>query len=342
MKQALERFKSLKLVRIMGFNRVVLIGVIILLCLLFQVLSAVLNHGNAFLTYARFSSAMNYGYFIGFLALGVTFVIATGGIDFSIGPVMFCAALISGYCLKNYSFPLWLCLLMCPLIGMIFGSVGGFFVAYFHLPSFITSMALMQIAKGIGSIFTRTQNVSWPNSSAENGWYRSLSNYELRISEVQKINIPMGLIILILVAIVCAIVLNKTRPGRYMICIGANREAVRLSGVDTRRWEMMAYVICGALAGIAAIFFVGCYTTVQPGRGDTFNNEAIAACVMGGTSMAGGLASILGTVIGSFIIALLQEGILSMGMNIAYQYALTGLIVLGAVIADTLSRRRRN
>jgi ABC-type glucose/galactose transport system permease subunit len=152
----------------------------------------------------------------------------------------------------------------------------------------------------------------------------------------------VGLILLILVAIVCAIVLNKTRPGRYMICLGANREAVRLSGVDTRRWEMLAYIISGALAGLAAIFFVGCYTTVQPGRGDTFNNEAIAACVMGGTSMAGGLASILGTVIGAFIIAIMQEGILSMGLNISYQYALTGLIVLGAVIADTLSRRRKN
>ena len=337
MKKALEKFKSLKLVRIMGFNRVVLIGVIILLCLLFQVLSGVLNHGNVFLTYARFSSAMNYGYFIGFLALGVTFVIATGGIDFSIGPVMFCAALVSGYCFNNYGFPMWVALIMCPLIGALFGSVGGFFVAYLHLPSFITSLALMQIAKGVGSIFTKTQNVSWPGSTEPGGWYRSLSNLS-----VGGANIPMGLIILIIVAIICAILLNKTRPGRYMICLGANREAVRLSGVDTRRWEMLAYVICGALAGFAAIFYVGCYTTVQPVKGDTFNNEAIAACVMGGTSMAGGLASILGTVIGAFIIAIMQEGILSMGFNIAFQYSLTALILLGAVIADVTSRRRRN
>ena len=143
-------------------------------------------------------------------------------------------------------------------------------------------------------------------------------------------------------AIICSIVLNKTRAGRYMICLGANREAVRLSGVDTRRWEMLAYVICGTLAGLAAIFYVGCYTTVQPVKGDTFNNEAIAACVMGGTSMAGGLASILGTMIGSFIIAIMQEGILSMGFNIAFQYSLTALILLGAVIADVVSRRRRN
>ena len=342
MKSALEKFKSLKLVRIMGFNRVVLIGLIIVLCLIFQVLSAVLNHGNVFLTYARFTSAINYGYFIGFLALGVTFVIATGGIDFSIGPVMFCAALISGYCFNNYGVPMWAALIMCPLIGMVFGTVGGFFVSYLHLPSFITSLALMQIAKGIGSIFTKTQNVSWPGRDDPGGWYRSLSNLEITLGNGDTLNIPMGLIILIAVAILCSVILNKTKAGRYMICLGANREAVRLSGVDTRRWEMLAYVICGTLAGLAAIFYVGCYTTVQPVKGDTFNNEAIAACVMGGTSMAGGLASILGTVIGSFIIAIMQEGILSMGFNIAFQYSLTALILLGAVIADVTSRRRRN
>ena len=326
MKDLLKRFKSLRLVRIMGFNRVVLIGVILLLCLIFQVLSAVLNHGNVFLTYARFTSAINYGYFIGFLALGVTFVIATGGIDFSVGPVMFCAALISGYCFNNFGFPMWVSLIMCPLIGMVFGTVGGFFVSYLHLPSFI---------------FTKTQNVSWPGRNDPGGWYRSLSNMEVSIGG-QNVNIPMGLIILIIVAILCSILLNKTKAGRYMICLGANREAVRLSGVDTRRWEMLAYVICGTLAGLAAIFYVGCYTTVQPVKGDTFNNEAIAACVMGGTSMAGGLASILGTVIGSFIISIMQEGILSMGFNIAFQYSLTALILLGAVIADVTSRRRRN
>ena len=127
-----------------------------------------------------------------------------------------------------------------------------------------------------------------------------------------------------------------------MICLGSNKEAVRLSGVDVRRWEMLAYVISGTMAGLAAIFYVGAYTTVQPGLGDTFNNDAIAACVMGGTSMAGGSASILGTIIGAIIVALVQEGILAMGFNINYQYVLTGLIVLVAVTADTLSRKRKN
>ncbi len=329
----MEKIKNNKVVKAIGFNRIILIGVIILLYLIFAVLTPVLHSGADFVTYDRFMSALNYAYFIGFMALGVTFVIATGGIDFSVGPVMFASALISGFCLMKYNIPLPVCLIISLLIGLAFGTLNGYFVAYRFLPSFITSMASMQIAKGIGSVFTKTQSVTWPGTGNANSWYRYLVKWN---------NIPTGLIILIAVAVICAIVLNKTKAGRYMLCIGSNKEAVRLSGVNTKKWEMLAYMICGLMVGIAAIFYVGAYTTVQPGLGDTFNNEAIAACVMGGTSMAGGLASILGSIIGALIVALMQEGILAMGFTISYQYVLTGIIVLVAVTADIMSRKRKS
>ncbi len=333
MKESLRKFKNLRFVKAIGFNRVVLILIIFLMYGLFTLLTPLLRNGSTFVNYNRILSALNYAYFIGFLGLGVTFVIATGGIDFSIGPVMFCSALISGYCLTKFNVPLWLCLFISVAVGAVFGSVGGYFVAFRHLPSFITSLALMQVAKGVGSIFTKTQSVTWPSDNPATSWYRSL---------VKLDGFPVGFAILIVVAIFCSVLLYHTMAGRYMLCLGSNKEAVRLSGVDTRRWEMLAYVMSGALAGVAAIFYVGAYTTVQPGLGDTFNNEAIAACVMGGTSMAGGSASILGTVIGAIIVALMQEGILAMGFTISYQYVLTGLIVLGAVTADIISRKRRN
>ncbi len=333
MKAALQKFKNLRFVKLIGFNRVVLILIIFLMYGFFTILTPILRNGSSFVNYNRVMSALNYAYFIGFLGLGVTFVIATGGIDFSIGPVMFCSALISGYCLTKFNLPLWFCIFISIAVGALFGSIGGYFVAFRHLPSFITSMALMQVAKGVGSIFTKTQSVTWPAAEATSSWYRYLVKWN---------NLPTGFVILCLVAAICAVVLYKTRAGRYMLCLGSNKEAVRLSGVDTRRWEMLAYILSGTLAGVAAIFYVGAYTTVQPGLGDTFNNEAIAACVMGGTSMAGGSASILGTVIGAIIVALMQEGILAMGFTISYQYVLTGLIVLGAVTADIMSRKRRN
>ena len=143
-------------------------------------------------------------------------------------------------------------------------------------------------------------------------------------------------------AVVCGIVLYNTKPGRYILCLGSNSEAVRLSGVDTKKWNMLAYVICGFLVGIAALFFVATYTTVQPGYGDQYNNEAIAGCVMGGTSMVGGLASIGGTVIGVFIISLLQQGIMAFGLGKGQQMIITGIIVIVAVYIDVSARRRKN
>ena len=327
----MEKFKNLPIVRKLGFNRIILFGVLILLYIIFAILSP------TFLKYARILSALNYAYFLGFLALGVTFAIATGGIDFSVGPVMFCAALISGQMLTKMGVPLPVCLIASILVGTAFGALNGSLVAYVGIPPFITSLAGMMIAKGVGSVFTKSQSVSWPQLSQDNGWYRLLVK-----AKINGTQFPVGLVILILVAILCGIILNKTRAGRYILCLGSNKEAVRLSGVNVKKWEMLAYVICGTLAGFAAIFYVGAYTTVQPGLGDTFNNEAIASCVMGGTSMAGGLASIGGTIIGTMIIALLQEGILAIKLQKDFQYIITGIIVLIAVYADIRSRKRKN
>ncbi|MDY3917927.1 MAG: ABC transporter permease [Candidatus Limivivens sp.] len=323
----MENFKNSPIVKKIGLNRLLLIGVLIVMYIAFAIISP------TFLSYSRILSALNYVYFLGFLSLGVTFVIATGGIDFSIGPVMFCCALISGYCLTSYGVPMIAAMIISVGVGCLFGVFNGYLVAYWTVPPFIVSMASMNIAKGLASVFTKTQSVSWPQATAEGGWYRSL---------VKIGNIPVGLIIFLAAAVICAIILNKTKIGRYILSLGSNKEAVRLSGVNVKKWEMLAYVICGILVGIGAIFFVAAYTTVQPGYGDQYNNEAIAGCVMGGTSMAGGLASISGTVIGVFIIALLQEGILALGLNKNYQLIVTGIIVIAAVYFDVLGRRRKN
>ncbi len=327
----MDKIKNNAFVKKIGFNRLVLCCVLVLMYIVFAILSP------TFLSYNRILSALNYSYFLGFLAIGVTFVIGTGGIDFSVGPVMFAAALISGQLLTKAGWPLVPCILVSILVGLIFGIINGYLVAYCGLPSFITSMASMQMAKGVGSVFTKTQSISWPQAAEANGWYRNL--VKMRIGGIQ---VPVGLIILIVAMIIFSMILTRTKAGRYILCLGSNKEAVRLSGVDVKKWEMLAFVICGLCAGIAAVFYVGAYTTVQPGLGDTFNNEAIASCVMGGTSMAGGLASIGGSFIGVMIISLLQEGILAMGFQKDWQYIITGLIVLVAVTADIRSRRRKN
>ena len=322
------KIKQNAFVKKVGFNRIILILVMLAMYLAFGLLT-----GGKFFGTSRIMDTMNYVYFLGFLSLGVTFVIATGGIDFSIGPVMFCCALVSGYSFLTHGLPMAAALLLSVAIGLLFGIFNGYLVAYWNIPPFIVSMASMNISKGIAAVFTKTQSVSWPQSSDANGWYRNF---------VKIGNVPTGLIIFLAAAIICGIILNKTKAGRYILCLGSNKEAVRLSGVDVKKWEMLAYVICGVLVGIAAVFYVGAYTTVQPGYGDQYNNEAIAGCVMGGTSMAGGLASIGGTVIGVLIISLLQQGILALGFSKDYQFIITGMIVIVAVYADVSARRRKN
>lgn len=324
----MEKIKQNAFVKKVGFNRIVLVCVLLLMYVMFGVLT-----GGQFFAFTRIMYTLNYVYFLGFLSLGVTFVIATGGIDFSIGPVMFCCSLVSGYCFLTYGMPMPLALILSILIGTAFGIFNGYLVAFWNVPPFIVSMASMNMSKGIAAVFTKTQSVSWPQASAEGGWYRNIATYN---------GFPVGLVVFLLIAVICAMILNKTKAGRYMLCLGSNEEAVRLSGINTKKWKMLAYIICGTLVGIASIYFVAVYTTVQPGYGDQYNNEAIAGCVMGGTSMAGGIASISGTVIGVFIISLLQQGILALGFTKEYQYIITGLIVIAAVYSDVSARRRKN
>ena len=325
----MEKIKQNPIVKKLGLNRIILVVILILMFIVFRVAL-----GSKFPVAESITSTLNYVYFLGFLSLGVTFVIATGGIDFSIGPVMFCCALMSGYCLNSYHVPLALAMIISILIGTLFGTFNGWLVSYMSVPAFIVSMASMNIAKGMASVFTKTQSVSWPLASDPvNGWFRGI---------VSVNGFPVGLVIFLVAAVICGIILYNTKPGRYILCLGSNREAVRLSGVNTKKWEMLAYIICGTLVGIASLFFVAAYTTVQPGYGDQYNNEAIAGCVMGGTSMVGGLASIGGTVIGVAIISLLQQGIMAFGLGKGQQMIITGIIVIVAVYADVSARRRKN
>ena len=190
----MEKLKQNPIVKKLGLNRILLVCILVLM---FAVFKLVL--GNKFPVGDSIKSTLNYVYFLGFLSLGVTFVIATGGIDFSIGPVMFCCALVSGYCMTSYGVPCAAAMVICVLIGLAFGIFNGWLVSYLSVPAFIVSMASMNIAKGIASVFTKTQSVSWPLSSdPTNGWFRNIVSYK---------GFPVGLVIFLVMAVVCGIVL---------------------------------------------------------------------------------------------------------------------------------------
>lgn len=277
-------------------------------------------------------SIFDASYYIGFLAIGVTFVIITGGIDLSIGTVMMCAAIIGGV-LYNLGMPMWLTLIAIIGIGTLFGLINGVLVARFKLPSFIATLGTMMVARGLGSIVSNVNSVTFPLRGTEDGFYKSI----FRFSN----NFPMGIFVMVALAILAAVVLNKTKIGRYIFSIGSNREATRLSGVNVNKWEISAFVISGMFAGIAGIAYAATYTTILPGEGAGFELDAIAGVVIGGTSLSGGVGTILGTVIGVFIMSVLKVGLPYIDFQPHYQLFITGIVLIIAVYFDVRSRKKQ-
>lgn len=313
----------------MGSQKLIAIVALVVIYLFFA------GASSNFRTLNTFISVLDSSYYIGFMAIGVTFVIITGGIDLSIGTVLMCSALIGGT-LYEKGLPLPLALIAVIVVGAIFGLLNGLMVSVMKLPAFIATLGTMMISKGLGSIITKTQTMTWPLRSTDDGWYKSL----FRTGPIPGFStgIPTGLIILIGLAIVMAVVLTKTRPGRYILALGSNKEATRLSGVNVVKWETLAYVISGTFAGIAAVSYAAIYSTVSPGSGGGFELDAIAGVVIGGTSLAGGVGSVSGTIIGVFIMAVLKTGLPFIGLQPHWQQFITGFVLILAVYADVRNK----
>lgn len=308
-----------------GTQRLIAALVMILIYIFFALASP------AFRSLSTLISIFDSSYYIGFMAIGVTFVIITGGIDLSVGTILICSSLIGGVLLES-GIPIWLVIILIIIIGGLFGLFNGIMVSIMKLPAFIATLGMMMITRGFGSIVTNTRSITYPLRTDSNGWYKSL----FRTGPIGKFEtgLPTGIIFLILAAIIMALILNKTKIGRYILAIGSNKEATRLSGVNVKKYETIAYVISGLFSGIAAISYVSIYSTVQPGTGNGFEMDAIAGVVIGGTSLAGGMGSVLGTMIGVFIMSILKVGLPFIGLQPHYQLFITGFVLIVAVYVD--------
>ena len=291
--------------------------------------------GRNFFSYTSLINILDASYYIGFIAIGVTFVIITGGIDLSVGTVMMCAAIVGGTAYKTWGWPLSLSLVLIMVVAIAFGFFNGIMVSRLGLPPFIATLGTMMVSRGVGSIVSNVRSATFPTRSEADGWFKSFFKY---LGE-DGTTVPTGFIILIIVAIISAIILNKTKMGRYIFAIGSNKEAARLSGVDVKTWEMMAYVVSGTMAGFGAIAFAAVYTTVMPAQGAGFELYAIAGAVIGGTSLSGGMGTISGTLIGVYIMATLRVGLPSMDLQAHWQTFFTGVVVIGAVLLDQYRNR---
>ncbi len=268
---------------------------------------------------------------LGTMALGATFVIATGGIDLSVGTGMTFAAVMAGVFMSGsyMNLPLGLGLVLTLLVGAAMGLVNGLLIAYLRIPPFIATLAMMMVTRGLSLIISNASSIK-----IENPDYSAIANGRILpfLSNAALIFVVLG--------IVAAVILGKTLLGRYALAIGSNEEATRLSGINVKAWKALVYVTAGIFTGFGAILYSGRFGFVQPAEGLGMELQVIAAVVIGGTSLSGGRANILGSMMGALLMMTLSVGLQMMGVAQQWQLVVTGVVVLLAVYADILRRQR--
>lgn len=270
----------------------------------------------------------------GVLAIAVTMIIITGGIDLSIGVLMTFCAVMTGVVLTWAGLPLPFGILTAVGTGALCGLFSGFLVAKLKVPPFIATLGMMLVLKGASLIVTGTRPIYFNDTPG----FSTISQGSLIGRLIPAFPVPNGVLILFIVAAVVAWILGRTLLGRYTFALGSNEEAVRLSGVNTDWWKMAIYALSGGICGIAGILIASRINSAQPALGQGYELDAIAAVVIGGTSLAGGRGTILGTLIGALIMSVLTNGLRVMQVRPEWQFVVTGAIIIAAVYADQLRR----
>lgn len=308
-----------------ALQRVLALGALVVLLLFFSVIS------EPFRTSENFTSILVATAVNGVLAMGVTFVIITGGIDLSVGTTMTLCTVVLGLAVTKAGFPLWVGLPAALGAGAFIGMLNGILIAKAKLPPFIATLGMLNVARGLAQILSDVKPIYFEG------------NPEFYDSFMGKVffGIPNVVFIMIGAAVVAHLVLTKTVLGRYTFALGSNEEATRLSGVNVDAWKIKVYAVSGLFAGLAGILIGARMTSAQPSVGLGYELDAIAAAVIGGTSLSGGEGSIVGTIIGALIISTLTIGLSIVGVPDQWKLVITGAVVIGAVWLDILRRRRR-
>ena len=241
------------LIQKLGVQRLVITGALVILFVFFCIMSP------SFRRYSTIVTMTSYMYYIMLMAIGVTFPLITGGVDLSIGTGLVCYSIVGSYLMRQMGLPIWVAMLVTVGMGIFFGFFNGIIIAKLNLPPFITTLCTMMIVRGLGSILTQSMTGVWPMAGQQGSWFRDLLKYKINGTIY-----PVGLLIIIALVIIMSLVLNHSRVGRYIIAIGSNKEALKLSGVNVVRWHVMAYVFSGFFAGLAAIAYAGTFTSITP------------------------------------------------------------------------------
>ena len=274
---------------------------------------------------------------IGILAVGVTFVIISGGIDLSIGTVMTFSSVIAGVFVTFWKMPIWLGVLGGLIAGTLCGFISGVVIAKLKIPAFIATLGMMMITKGLSLVISDTKPIYFTEAPG----FSDISMGSFLNSIIGGLEVPNAVVIFFVVSIIASLILNKTILGRYNFAIGSNEEATRLSGINVDAWKIVIHAMCGLFCGIAGILMASRLNSAQPALGQGYELEAIAAVVIGGTSLSGGEGSILGTVIGSLLMSVLTNGLRILSVKQEWQMVVIGIVVIMAVFADIARRRKQ-
>ena len=294
-------------------------GVFVSFLLIFIVLSIV---APGFLTVQNLTTVLRQISINGILAIGITFVIITGGIDLSLGSTVALAGVVAALFAKQGEGSLLMSLLSGILTGILAGVVNGLVVTKGKVAPFIVTLGMMTILRGLALVVSNGRPVS------------DLSDAFNFIGGGSFIGIPLPILIFLAVILVSYMLLERTVMGRHIYATGGNEKAAYASGVNIDKVKMFVYVICGAFAGIAGIVLASRVNTGQPNAGISFELDAIAAVVIGGANLSGGIGKVAGTVLGVLIIGIINNGLDLLNVTSYYQQIIKGIIIIGAVLID--------
>jgi ribose transport system permease protein len=310
-----------------ALDRFITFGAVIVLFIVFSITARNFFTMRSILTLALQTSTITL------MGIGVTFTIITAGIDLSIGSVIALAGTIAVMAALA-GVPIWLSMIVGLLVGVVCGLLNGLMITKSKLPPFIATLGMMMVARGVALTITNANAYPAPEGFGE------LGNGTILGTGPQFPGISYPVLIMIAVALIFHFVLSKTRVGRYTYAVGSNEEAARLSGIKVGQIKVINYIFSGLLAALVGIILASRMITSQPNSASGYELNAIAAAVIGGTSLMGGVGTVGGTVIGSFIIGILTVGLTMQGANYFMQQIVIGLVVIGAVAFDQLKGRK--
>jgi erythritol transport system permease protein len=281
----------------------------------------------------------------GILAIGMLLVIINGGIDLSVGSTLGLSGVVAGFFMQGVTLnmlgvvvypPVWVVVVLCCALGALIGLINGILIARFRVPAFVATLGVMYVVRGFALLMTN--GLTYNNL----GGQADLGNTGFDWLGFDRLfNVPVGVLILVVIAVLCSLMLNRSAFGRWLYASGGNARAAELSGVPVKHVQISVYMLSGICASIAGLILSSQLTSAGPTAGTSYELTAIAAVVIGGASLMGGTGNIRGTLLGAFVIGFLSDGLVIIGISSYWQTVFTGAVIVLAVLLNAIQYRRR-